>query len=276
MVNARLGSVQASLVQADAHTVARTQRQICRSVTERLYLCAPLDGNVSLTQDNRNLTVGPGELMAFDNTRAYSLNIPQSIRMLILTFSHEIINLKPGDTHQLTAHGWSSEEGVSALLSYMIVGLGRHLTELSVAAADELGRSIAILTSTLFAERLNATVADPSAMRHALRLRIQAFARSRLSNPQLDPQVLAASHNISLRYLQLLFQDQGISPARWIRHERLSKCAEDLRNPSFAHLTVAMIGERWGLPSASHFSHLFRERYGVTPREFRRGQQLAA
>ncbi len=276
MLIAGLGSVQVTVVQADAHTVARTERQVRRSLGERFYLCAPLDGNVWLIQDGRHSTAGPGELVAFDNTRAYSFAAPQPIRMVVLMFSHRVVSLTPGATHQLTAYRWGGKKGLSALLSRMIVGLGQHLTELSAFTADGLGHSIASLTSILFAERLNATAADAVAARHVLILRIQAFARSQLDSPRLDPGALADRHNISLRYLQLLFQEQGVSPARWIRQERLSRCAEDLRNPRFAHLTVALIGERRGLPGASHFSRLFRERYGVTPREFRREQQLAA
>lgn len=276
MVNVGLGSIQAILVQANPHTVARTERQIRRSVTERLYLCMPLDGNVWLIQDNRRSTVGSGELMVFENTRAYSLTMLEPIRMMILTFPHQAVNVTPGVTRQLMVRRWSGKEGLSALLSHMIVGLERHLTELSLVTAEELGRSIASITSSLLAERLNVAVTDPTATRHALMMRIQAFARSQLGNPQLDPGVLANRHNVSLRYLQHLFHEQGVSPARWIRYERLARCAEDLQNPSFAHLTVAMIGERRGLPSAPHFSRLFRERYGVTPREFRRNRQLDA
>jgi AraC-like DNA-binding protein len=39
----------------------------------------------------------------------------------------------------------------------------------------------------------------------------------------------------------------------------------------FAHETILSIASRWGLPSAPHFSRLFRVAYGCTPREYRHG-----
>ncbi|MDH6577481.1 helix-turn-helix transcriptional regulator [Kitasatospora sp. MAP5-34] len=105
-----------------------------------------------------------------------------------------------------------------------------------------------------------------------LLLRIQSFARSRLADPELGPGMLARHHHISLRYLQKLFKDHGQSPAGWIRNERLSRCRAELRDPRLAHLSVAVIGDRSGLYGASHFSRLFRKRYGVAPGEYRRHQ----
>ncbi|MFC8448424.1 helix-turn-helix domain-containing protein [Kitasatospora sp. NPDC057223] len=106
--------------------------------------------------------------------------------------------------------------------------------------------------------------------RRAMLQRIKHFARSRLADPDLKPEMLAQQHHISLRYLQKLFQEHGESPASWIRDERLIRSCAELRDPRLAHHTIAVIGERSGLYGASHFSRLFRERYGVGPREYRR------
>jgi AraC-like DNA-binding protein len=35
-------------------------------------------------------------------------------------------------------------------------------------------------------------------------------------------------------------------------------------------MSISAIASRWGLPSAPHFSRLFRDAYGCSPREFRR------
>jgi AraC-like DNA-binding protein len=56
----------------------------------------------------------------------------------------------------------------------------------------------------------------------------------------------------------------------WIRAERLERCRSDLRDPAYADVSISAIASRWGLPSAPHFSRLFRLAYGCSPREFRR------
>ena len=56
----------------------------------------------------------------------------------------------------------------------------------------------------------------------------------------------------------------------FIRSARLDRCRRDLLDPAFADQPISAIASRWGLPSAPHFSRLFRQAYGCSPREFRR------
>ena len=51
---------------------------------------------------------------------------------------------------------------------------------------------------------------------------------------------------------------------------RLERCAEWLRQPSWRDISITQIAFRAGFNNATHFGHVFRERYGVAPREWRR------
>jgi AraC-like DNA-binding protein len=145
--------------------------------------------------------------------------------------------------------------------------------------AELLARGITGLVAQACADYMEHDPRSPGPVRgsglarRAMLQRIKHFARSRLADPELKPEMLAQQHHISLRYLQKLFQEHGQSPASWIRDERLHRCCTELRDPRLAHLTIAMIGERSGLYGASHFSRLFRERYGLSPRTYRRDHQ---
>ena len=61
----------------------------------------------------------------------------------------------------------------------------------------------------------------------------------------------------------------------FIRSARLDRCRRDLLDPAFADQPISAIASRWGLPSAPHFSRLFRQAYGCSPREFRRTSAAA-
>jgi AraC-like DNA-binding protein len=270
MLRSSLGDMQVALVDADPHSFGRTSGQVeqCRNPT--LYVCYVCGGSAHVAQDGRDEIVGAGQLFSFDSTRPYKLTMPERFRMVVLRFRHRMVGLTPQNTHPLTARAWSGAADVGAFLSQAMVTLSRHITELSATSAPPLASSFVSLISTLFAERLRESTMDPVVVRQALVMRIKAYATEHLDDPALYSETLAQRHGISLRYLQLLFAEQGTSPARWIRHERLARCYADLLNPQYDHLTVAVIGERWGLPGASHFSRLFRDRYGKTPSEFRK------
>lgn len=142
--------------------------------------------------------------------------------------------------------------------------------------AELLARGISGLVAQACADSMDrnpdsrGTERSSGLARRAMLQRVKHFARSRLADPELKPEMLAQHHHISLRYLQKLFQEHGQSPASWIRDERLHHSCTELRDQRLAHLTIAMIGERSGLYGASHFSRLFRDRYGISPREYRR------
>ena len=85
-----------------------------------------------------------------------------------------------------------------------------------------------------------------------------------------DPDLIHLSpHFISIRYLQKLFQAEGVTVTDWIRERRLACCRRDLRDPAMAHLTILAVTSRWGLTNPAYFSRTFRARYGCSPREYR-------
>jgi AraC-like DNA-binding protein len=43
----------------------------------------------------------------------------------------------------------------------------------------------------------------------------------------------------------------------------------------FASLSISEICFRWGFNGSAHFSRSFKERYGVSPRDYRKGQAAA-
>lgn len=276
MTLARLGHVYTSLISADPHAVRRTR---CSERDEEegfVYLCRLLDGRAELAQDDRVGVARTNEMVAFDNTRPFTLSMTDRFRMLVLKIPHRVIGMAPPATKQLTARRWSSTRGVAALVSPLLIGLAGHMTELDAATAQQVGCSITSLVATLFSEHLRQGPADPAAARQALLLRVQAYARENLNDPRLTPRSIAKHHHISLRQLQKLFQEQGLSPASWIRDERLNRCAADLRDPRLSHAPVALIGERWAFCGPSHFSQLFRERFTVSPQEYRRLDRVPA
>ncbi len=72
-----------------------------------------------------------------------------------------------------------------------------------------------------------------------------------------------------------MFETAGLSVCDFIRSARLDRCRRDLIDPAFADQSISAIASRWGLPSAPHFSRLFRKAYGCSPREFRRTAAVA-
>ncbi|MCQ4203872.1 helix-turn-helix domain-containing protein [Streptomyces sp. NPDC058783] len=270
----QFGGVRVALVKGDGpRELIRPGHRIAPADEGVLRVLRPLTGAVWVVQDGRHGTVRAPQLICFDSTRPYKAAMPENFRLVDVTVAHRLVGLTPAEAEPLTARPWSGSEGLAALLSSLLDGLGRHGREVATSV-DLLGGSVVGLTAALFAERMREVAEDPQIARQALMLQVQSYVREQLAEPGLSPVTVARAHNVSLRYLQKIFQEHGISPARWIRDERLARCRTELADPLLDHLPVALIGERAGLYGASHFSRLFRDRYGITPREFRKERDV--
>lgn len=265
----QFGGIRVALVRGGPGELVRPARRIDARAAGCLRILRPMTGEVWVFQDGRHGTVRAPQLVCYDSTRPYKVIMPEDFRLVDVAVPHRLVGLTTTEADRVTGRPWAGTEGLAALLSSLLEGLGRHGTEVETAV-DLLGGSVAGLTAALFAERMREVAEDSQIARQALMLQIQAHVRQRLAEPGLSPVTIAREHNVSLRYLQKIFQEYGSSPARWIRDERLARCRAELADPSLDHLPVALVGERSGLYGASHFSRLFRERYGTTPSEYRR------
>ena len=102
----------------------------------------------------------------------------------------------------------------------------------------------------------------------AMLARIKDYLLKHLAEPDLSPEMIAAAHHISVRYLHKLFEFEEITVGRWIQRRRLEMCRRDLARQATLGSSVAAIAQRWGFVSPAHFSRTFRATYGVTPREW--------
>jgi len=104
--------------------------------------------------------------------------------------------------------------------------------------------------------------------------RICQTIETMLSDPKLTLANVAAEHGVSPRYMQKLFASAGQAFSHYVRVRRLERCRADLISPLHAQLSISQICFRWGFNGSAHFSHAFRDQYGISPREYRRMANL--
>ena len=83
---------------------------------------------------------------------------------------------------------------------------------------------------------------------------------------------MAAELGVSLRSLYRLFARRGLVVAQYIRNRRLDLCAQALRSAA-GQEKLAGVGLDWGFADHSHFSTAFKQRFGMSPSEYRRQYQ---
>lgn len=161
----------------------------------------------------------------------------------------------------------SGQGGMGRLIAGTLGGLAEALDALSDEEIAPVELSLSELLASSLAVRRDAGAASPT--QAATLRRVCQFIEGNLSDPELTLAMVAAHERISERLVQKLFEGMGLSFTTYVRQRRLDRCRADLANRQYGHLSISDICFRWGFNDAAHFSHAFRDRYQMSPRQFR-------
>lgn len=122
------------------------------------------------------------------------------------------------------------------------------------------------------AEQISMYVA-PSAADHELVRRIADHVQAHPGD-DLSAAALADRFGVSVRHLSRLFNaHMGLAPARYVRRSRTEAAANLIRS---GDATLDSVARKCGFGSPQSLRGAFRERYGVSPSEYRRHHRTAA
>jgi AraC-like DNA-binding protein len=253
-------------ITASAHRVERTPA-LTAAGDRRFYKASlQISGYGLLIQDGREALLRPGDLAIYDTDRPYSVVSEGDMRMLVLMFPRDELGLPAQFVGELTAHTFSTSDGLGGITIPYLQNIGLNLERLAGMAGPRLLRSAVDLLATMFAGELDA---DPGDSHELLMQRIYRYIDANLSSPDLGPMQIAAAHYISTRHLHGLFRERETTVSTWIREHRLERCRRDLMDPFNAHCSVGSIAARWGFVEAAHFSRVFKAAFGCPPSELR-------
>jgi AraC-like DNA-binding protein len=265
-----LGAVQLARVQvANDMAVRRTNKLIGRSAPEYLKVVVQLTGSSLVSQGDREAVLKPGDYVIYDTARPYQLLARGPFQMQTVMFPRNLLRLPVSQLSDLTARPISGRAGLGLMVSSLVVELGKTATGEFGSATTHLADAVLDMFAASFIDQLPDATAWNHADRRTLLLRIRAFIEERLDDHALDISTIAAAHHISVRYLQLLFQQEGQTVSGWIRDRRIDHCRRDLTNATLAETPMYSIAARWGLGSGSHFSRLFKATFDETPHDYR-------
>ncbi|WP_031161700.1 helix-turn-helix domain-containing protein [Streptosporangium roseum] len=270
----QLGEVQVSLLSYLSLQVTRTPRLIRENDPEMYLLNLNLNGAAGLTYRGRSTVYRAGEFAFYGTShpsRGWRSSQEESARSLVVQFPRALPGLPAADVDRLATVPICTWRGIGAVLAAHLSQLVKDADGYTEADEAALADVTLDLVAATLAHHLNALDAlTPETRRQVLLRRIDHFIERRLADPDLSPEVIAAAHHISLRYLHRLFQARGgPTVGACIREARLERCRRDLTDLRLGSLPLHMIAARWGFTDRTHFSRLFRSAYGVSPGDYR-------
>jgi len=235
-----------------------------------VWLAVLLDGAAVLSDGEREAPVAPGDIIFGPTGVAASLRFKTRFRLLFITVPRVALDHRLVKPRALRVGRLPAEEAINQVFSSLLRAVAERLDDLT---ADQL-RPVELAVTEFLAAAL---VDEPSQARGATGAREAHLHRIRqtietlLGAPDLTLGQVAETEGVSPRYLQKLFASAGESFTHYLRLRRLERCRLDMINPRYTDNSLSNICFRWGFNGSAHFSRAFREQYGLSPREYRKG-----
>lgn len=271
---ARRASLQFNDLHYQGQQLERTAGNVSRLDQEFYTFGLPLAGPLAVRQRGREFQVEPGCVYLMNQSLPYQATAqgPAGYRSLSVSFPRSALSQRDsriGAFYKLRTDDGSA--GGALLASYMdhlFKGMGGWTD----SQVSELGERLIDLIVLFLVQpgQAHASESD-SSVTVAHRTRILAYVRQHLADPALSPQQVAQGCGVSVAYLHRILRAGGLSPESLIFDLRLDKCRELLLSPQHRHRSIAELAYQTGFSHPSHFSRLFKQRYGMTPRHFRAG-----
>lgn len=271
---ARLEVFEVCTMPASRLTQSPAQYEICGPAARRsgfdddfLSLGFRTRGVAHTLQNGRSSIQKPGDIVIRE-LRSITLSIGEDIDEYNVIVPRRRIENFLGNARIYTSLTLEAAEASTTLTNSFFAELIRIRDRLCPDTAARMGSIGIDLIVASMAERLAREVPKPLHGTLVVQ-RAKAYIESHLGDPTLDPDQLAAAMGVSLRRLQELFKEQGRHISGWIWERRLDTAAGHLADRRSGHVQIADLAYGCGFSSQPHFPRRFKDRFGVTPRDYR-------
>ncbi|OAF11569.1 AraC family transcriptional regulator [Bradyrhizobium neotropicale] len=231
------------------------------------FLVVFADGAGELNENGRVAAIGAGEAVLSSNGSPASFAIPVPSRTISYRLRRDLLRPHVPNLDDLVARPIPGDSQALRLL----VGYSRALNDHGVLGTAGLRRAVSThmhdLAALLFGARLEPHLAD--GLRAARLKALKDDILQRITQSSLSVGEIAASQQISERYIRQLFADEGTTFTDFVREARLARAWQMLTDPRHLHRPIHVIAFESGFGDLSYFNRAFRQRYSMTPSDAR-------
>jgi len=254
---------------------ARQQRtrEFVAGGDDAIALPMNLVGAPTFSQRGREVSLGVGEavivlqaepaVMTYSQVHGIALMIPRAaLSPLVANIEDAAMQVIPHDNEPLRL--------LAGYLKLLHEGLPLMTLELRHRVVTHVHDLVAM---AIGATRDGAAIAKERGVRAARLAAVKADIMARLDRRDLSILAVALRQQVTPRYVQMLFENEGTTFSQFLLEQRLARAHQLLTSPSHAGWTIRAIALAAGFGDLSHFNRSFRRHYGATPSDVRDAMQ---
>ena len=258
-----LGSVKLARVATSACVVRRFVGDVARLSNAPYLVKFQLKGESYWSQRNQEVHLRPGDFVIASMAEPYSLRFRDDFEMPVLALAPRTMYALTPHPEQFLGQRMSGEEADCGLLSSFVAQVVARMSRLREPMIARVEANILDLLGGVLGARAGQGELS-SAQQLAL---IKAFIERHLHDRRLGPGMISAAFNMSTRCIHSLFLAEPVSLGRHINALRVEASRRLMGEDPARSLTNIALD--CGFYDLSHMSRCFRNRYRITPREYR-------
>lgn len=239
-------------------------------VDDDVTLVCPIKGHGTLYQRGREITIKSGEATFIANGSPGIFVGHVSSHVCNLRFSRAVLTSMAADIDAAFVAKISHDNAPLRLLKNYLTIID---DEAALATAD-LRRAVALHLHDLAALVVGATrdSAQSAKARGVRAARLHALKndiQDNLARRDLSIGMMAVRHGVSTRYVNMLFEFEGLSFSEFVLAQRLARAHRMLSDPRLRAYPISAIAYDVGFGDLSYFNRSFRKMYATTPSDVR-------
>ena len=256
-------SLKLSTVTAAGVNLFRTRQEIKNGNDAWFYTVFQLEGSAGIEQDDQRAMLKAGDITLIDASRPCSIYWQERSRQISLLLPRQIIE-QHARFQEVRCALPLSRSLPTVQLSYRLLQESMGNADLSASESEAALEAMVCLLRPVLHQRESV---QPRRERQFQK--VVTLIDDNIREEILRPEWIAGETGMSVRSLYRMFADKGLVVAQYIRNRRLDFCADAIRHAADDE-KLAGIGFHWGFSDQSHFSTVFKQRFGMTPGEYRR------
>jgi AraC-like DNA-binding protein len=227
-------------------------------------------GNINVLQDGATLSTNAGLGALFCASEPYVLECVGKVRSYYLELPRSEFASRFAKDRIPISTTMSTGRGLGRIATEFCATLASEGSALDATGRARLGEELMDVLALAFDSAHRDEPRAEQVVQRARLRSVKAWLEQHLGDPQLTLEAIAKANDISLRYLHSIFRIEGISVSHWIWNRRLERSFDMLLKDDNGNLSLTEIAYLVGFNSSSHFSTMFRRKFGVRPSDVRR------
>jgi AraC-like DNA-binding protein len=268
----QLGPLGIARLNCGAAAMVRAPRHIGHTPVRTYAFILLLAGSGRFAQYGHEAELHEGDVALCDTGAPYALHLGDGAELALLRAPAPILKEHLPTPEYFCGRRLAARDGVTCAIAAVTTSLCARLeTALAPEFQNRYARHLLDMIATSYAVAFE-QVTSASSITSGRHAKVKLFIEQHLRDPELSPRSIAEQLRLSSRYLRMIFASGNEKVSAYILRRRLEECARQMADPHWRGHSITEIAFAWGFNSAPHFTRSFRDRYGVSPRLFRRQQ----